>query len=110
MILPHMSVVLEELSRSGSMKLFYQKLGLQVGSLQSITTKYLADDFLLDFLFVDTKNDLNVYYQGNQEASKCCLPNAPGTAPSKPDYDVNEWVGQYSDLPPTPCRPNPAFR
>ncbi|PPQ97275.1 hypothetical protein CVT26_006668 [Gymnopilus dilepis] len=55
----------------------------------------LSEAGFTNFLFVDTKNDLNVYYQGNQEASKCCSPNAPGTAPSKPDYDVNEWVASY---------------
>ena len=55
---------------------------------------------LLDVLFVDTKGDLNIYYQsGDQQNSKatpgcCSTPIVPGTKPEKPSYNINEWVGK----------------
>ena len=53
-----------------------------------------------DVLFVDTKGDLNIYYQsGDQQSSKagcCSTPIVPGTKSESPSYDINEWVGKYS--------------
>ncbi|KAJ3497787.1 hypothetical protein NLJ89_g10301 [Agrocybe chaxingu] len=50
-----------------------------------------------DVLLVDTKKDLSVYYQNgeNQVATSCCTPAPPGITPSKPDFDVNEWVASF---------------
>ena len=55
---------------------------------------------LLDVLFVDTKGNLNIYYQsGDQQSSNpgcCSTPIVPGTKSEIPSYDINEWVGKHS--------------
>jgi len=54
---------------------------------------------LLDVLFVDTKGDLNIYYQtGDQKSSNvgcCSTPILPGTRSENLSYEINEWVGSY---------------
>ncbi|KAF5316606.1 hypothetical protein D9619_006263 [Psilocybe cf. subviscida] len=63
-------------------------------------------------VFVDTKNDLNIYYAAPGQpsattpagASSCCSPaptaaqTKPGNSaqiPVKPEYEVNDWVASY---------------
>ncbi|KAF9468716.1 S-adenosyl-L-methionine-dependent methyltransferase [Collybia nuda] len=62
----------------------------------------LRDAGITDAVFVDTKNDLNVYYTSNTSA--CCSTQGPtstssGPTPAlsvTPDFDANEWVVQSS--------------
>lgn len=55
---------------------------------------------LQDVMFVETKSDLNVYYESGQGGATCPgIPASPGTASWKPTYDVNEWVGESSCFP-----------
>ncbi|KAF8965866.1 NAD(P)-binding protein [Flammula alnicola] len=60
----------------------------------------LKDAGLSNVLFVDTKNDLSVYYQTTSTDSQaivqsCCTPLPAGVPVSKPTYDINEWVASY---------------
>ena len=52
---------------------------------------YFSTHLFVDALFVDTKSDLNIYYQA-EVSSECCASSLPEIAARKPDYDVNEWV------------------
>ncbi|ETW80153.1 hypothetical protein HETIRDRAFT_322938, partial [Heterobasidion irregulare TC 32-1] len=56
----------------------------------------LAAAGLEDVVFVDTKGDINVYYQTQPASSPCCSP-AASSGPSKPtpDFNANEWVASY---------------
>jgi rhodanese-related sulfurtransferase len=58
----------------------------------------LKDAGLPNATFVETKRDLNVYFEyGKDDASiSCCsAPSGGGATAWKPSYDVNEWVGAY---------------
>ena len=47
-----------------------------------------------DVVFVDTKGDINVYYQTQPASSSCCSPAASSGPPKPtPDFNANEWVG-----------------
>lgn len=54
-----------------------------------------------DAILVDTKSDLNVYYQGRDDdvgiesAQGCCTLIPPVSLPTQLDYDVNDWVGVF---------------
>jgi len=57
-----------------------------------------SSHFLLqDVIFVETKNDLNVYESAQDGTTGPSIPAPPGlgTAARKPaTYDINEWVGE----------------
>lgn len=80
-------------------------LGSRSFSLTISTKSQVNIDFLLDLLFVDTKSDLSVYYQDDAATGTpgCCTPAPPGSKASKPDYDVNEWVGKLELYVPSWC-------
>ncbi|EDR01039.1 uncharacterized protein LACBIDRAFT_153702, partial [Laccaria bicolor S238N-H82] len=45
-----------------------------------------------DVLFVDTKSDLNVYFQSDSESKSCCSTTHP---PKRLDFNVNKWAASY---------------
>ncbi|KIM41195.1 hypothetical protein M413DRAFT_72341, partial [Hebeloma cylindrosporum] len=53
----------------------------------------LKDAGLPNATFVETKSDLNVYFE-NDATAPCCSDSA-GAVAWKPSYDINEWVGSY---------------
>ncbi|KDR83252.1 hypothetical protein GALMADRAFT_221165 [Galerina marginata CBS 339.88] len=69
---------------------------IQVDEYQQL----LRDSGLTQILFVDTKSDLDIYYQSPENDAAfatpgCCAPAPSSTLPTKPDYDVNDWVASY---------------
>ncbi|KDQ56966.1 hypothetical protein JAAARDRAFT_131028 [Jaapia argillacea MUCL 33604] len=58
----------------------------------------LSDAGFKDPLFVDTKVDLNVYFQPESGCGiSCCAAPPTGVLqrPAMPNFDANEWVGSY---------------
>jgi hypothetical protein len=48
-----------------------------------------------DATFVETKSDLNVYFENSQDDVKIpCCPTPSRVVAWKPSYDINEWVGE----------------
>jgi len=61
----------------------------------------LTEAGLTDVVLVDTRSDLNIYFQSNTPGSSCCSPGplpAPcctGGVQSNPKFDANAWVASY---------------
>jgi len=51
---------------------------------------------LQDATFVETKSDLNIYFENGQDGAgvPCCPTPSIGAVAWKPSYDINEWVGE----------------
>ncbi|KAF8170085.1 arsenite S-adenosylmethyltransferase [Pholiota molesta] len=82
-------------------------------------TTLLKSAGLSDIVFEDTKSDLSVYYQYNDDQDTVPVNTTPlpsGAVPSKPTYDINEWVGSYrifakkSGVPPAANPPTVLLR
>ncbi|KAF9479959.1 NAD(P)-binding protein [Pholiota conissans] len=77
-------------------------IGCVAGAIDVLQyTKLLENAGLSNIVFEDTKTDLSIYYNFENDQDTFPIHTTPlpsGTAPARPTYDINEWVASYRIL------------